>query len=55
MTAHGVRLCPLHRRLDNALAIVEDAFGQTTLADILKEPTRSRPLCGFPARLSLKA
>ena len=55
LTAHGVRLCPLHRRLDNALAMVEDAFRQTTLAEILAEPTRSRPLCGFPATLSLKA
>jgi Rrf2 family protein len=55
LTAHGVRLCPLHRRLDNALAMVEDAFRRTTLAEILAEPTRSRPLCGFPGRLSLKA
>ena len=55
LTAHGVRLCSLHKRLDNALAMVEDAFRQTTLAEILAEPTRSRPLCGFPSRLSLKA
>ena len=55
LTAHGVRLCPLHQRLDNALAMVEDAFRQTTVAEILAEPTRSRPLCGFPSRLSLKA
>ena len=55
LTAHGVRLCPLHKRLDNALAMVEDAFRQTTVAEILAEPTRSRPLCGFPSRLSLKA
>jgi Rrf2 family protein len=55
LTAHGVRLCPLHQRLDNALAMVEEAFRQTTLAEILAEPTRSRPLCGFPSRLSLKA
>jgi Rrf2 family protein len=55
LTAHGVRLCPLHQRLDNAWAMVEEAFRQTTLAEILAEPTRSRPLCGFPSRLSLKA
>jgi Rrf2 family protein len=53
LAAHGVRLCPLHRRLDNALAMVEEAFRQTTLAEILAEPTRSRPLCEFPARVSL--
>jgi len=54
LTAHGVRLCPLHKRLDNALAMVEKAFRQTTLAEILAEPTRSRPLCEFPKR-SLKS
>ena len=48
LRAHGVRLCPLHRRMDNALALVEDAFRQTTLAEILAEPTKSRPLCELP-------
>src|SRR5262245_18890683 len=49
LAAHGVRLCPLHRRLDQALAMVEDAFRQTTLAEVLAEPTTSKPLCDFPA------
>jgi Rrf2 family protein len=48
LAAHGVRLCPLHRRLDDALALVERAFANTTLAEILSEPTRSLPLCKFP-------
>jgi Rrf2 family protein len=48
LTAHGVRLCPLHQRLDSALALVEDAFRQTTLAEILAEPSRSHPLCNIP-------
>jgi Rrf2 family transcriptional regulator, nitric oxide-sensitive transcriptional repressor len=55
LTAHGVRLCPLHRRLDNALASVEDAFRSTTLAEVLSEPTQSPPLCevrGRPSRRS---
>ena len=55
LAAHGVHLCPLHRRLDNALATVEAAFRQTTLAEILDEPSKTRPLCGFPSRLSLKS
>ncbi len=55
LAAHGVRLCPLHRRLDNALAMVETAFRETTLAEILAEPARSRPLCGFPSRLGLRS
>src|SRR5258708_3695869 len=41
--AHGVNLCPLHRRLDNALASVEEAFGESTLAEVLGEPSRSIP------------
>ncbi|MCE9545416.1 MAG: Rrf2 family transcriptional regulator [Planctomycetia bacterium] len=45
LKTHGVRLCPLHRRMDNALASVEDAFRQTTLAEVLAEPTQSHPLC----------
>jgi Rrf2 family nitric oxide-sensitive transcriptional repressor len=48
LASHGVHLCPLHRRLDEALAMVEDAFRSTTLAEVLAEPTRSVPLCDFP-------
>lgn len=50
LAAHGVRLCPLHKRLDSALAMVEEAFRQTTLAEVLAEPTESYPLCEFPSR-----
>lgn len=45
LKSHGVRLCPLHRRLDDAMAHVEAAFADTTLAEVLNEPTRSPPLC----------
>lgn len=45
LKSHGVRLCPLHRRLDDALAAVEQAFGDTTLAELLSEPSESVPLC----------
>jgi len=48
LESHGTRLCPLHKRLDNALALMEKAFGETTLADVLREPSRSVPLCPFP-------
>jgi Rrf2 family transcriptional regulator, nitric oxide-sensitive transcriptional repressor len=49
LVSHGARLCPLHRRLDETTALVESAFGETTLADILSEPSESVPLCEFPA------
>jgi Rrf2 family nitric oxide-sensitive transcriptional repressor len=48
LKTHGLRLCPLHKRMDNALAMVEAAFRQTTLAEVLAEPTSSRPLCELP-------
>lgn len=35
---HATKLCPLHRRLDAAAAHLEQAFGTTTLADIISEP-----------------
>jgi Rrf2 family protein len=45
---HGVRLCPLHKRLDDAMKQVEDAFKASNLAEVLAEPTASKPLCSFP-------
>lgn len=54
LAAHGVKLCPLHRRMDQALAQVETAFQTSTLAEVLAEPTTSTPLCdilgGRPVR-----
>jgi len=52
LDAHRVRLCPLHKRLDDAMAMIEEAFKTTTLAEILAEPTTSKPLCPFPQRLT---
>jgi Rrf2 family protein len=48
LAGHGARLCPLHRRMDSALAMVETAFGDTTLAEVLDEPGGSKPLCDVP-------
>jgi Rrf2 family transcriptional regulator, nitric oxide-sensitive transcriptional repressor len=45
LKSHGKNLCPLHRRMDDALASVEAAFANTTLAEVLAEPTGSPPLC----------
>jgi Rrf2 family protein len=46
--SHGRRLCPLHHRLDQAAALVEDAFGKTMIAELLAVPRERRPLCRFP-------
>lgn len=43
---HGANLCPLHRRMDAAMAMVEEAFRGSTLAEVLSDPnTSSVPLC----------
>lgn len=49
LASHGVRLCPLHRRMDDALGHVEAAFRATTLAEVLADPTQPKPLCESPA------
>jgi Rrf2 family protein len=47
-----VNLCPLHRRLDQALALVEEALRGSTIAELLAEPAQARgipmPLCPVP-------
>jgi Rrf2 family transcriptional regulator, nitric oxide-sensitive transcriptional repressor len=45
IAAHGSRLCPLHKRLDAAMAMIEKAFRETSIANVLAEPSRSKPLC----------
>jgi len=48
LEAHGAHLCPLHKRLDEAYALVEKAFRESTIGNLLQEPTTSIPLCPFP-------
>lgn len=45
LKSHGVRLCALHRRMDDALQRMETAFATTTLAELLDDPNPSIPLC----------
>ncbi|MCG8449101.1 MAG: Rrf2 family transcriptional regulator [Pirellulales bacterium] len=42
---HGSTLCPLHRRLDGAMAMVEEQFRSTTISDVLAAPGAVTPLC----------
>jgi Rrf2 family protein len=50
LPTHGRKLCPLHRRLDAALALVEQAFNNTTLAEVLADPSKVKPLCDAGSR-----
>jgi Rrf2 family transcriptional regulator, nitric oxide-sensitive transcriptional repressor len=49
LPTHGTKLCPLHRRLDAALALVEQAFRNSTLAEVLADPSKVKPLCDAEA------
>jgi len=44
LTSH-VKLCPLHRRIDEAVSYIEKVFDSTTIAELLAENSDSKPLC----------
>ncbi|MFG0316967.1 MAG: RrF2 family transcriptional regulator [Planctomycetota bacterium JB042] len=50
LAGHGKNLCPLHRHLDGVIESVIEAFGDTTIGDLVREP-RSRRGCRFPLAL----
>jgi Rrf2 family nitric oxide-sensitive transcriptional repressor len=45
LKAHGGTLCPLHARLDAAVAMIENAFGKCSIADLFNVPGSQTPLC----------
>jgi len=51
--SHGRQLCPLHRQLDDAAQTVEDAFGNTMVAELLAVPRARKPLCRFPVNAEI--
>lgn len=53
LAAHGVELCPMHSRLDAALAAIEKIFRETTLAEILADG-KPGARCKFP-RVKVKS
>jgi Rrf2 family transcriptional regulator, nitric oxide-sensitive transcriptional repressor len=44
LKSHGTTLCPLHRKLDDAIRSVEEAFASTSIGDLLADPSPIRPL-----------
>jgi Rrf2 family protein len=53
LEAHGTTLCQLHRRLDDAVALIENQFRGTTVAELLEKPALARKPapnghCAFP-------
>jgi Rrf2 family protein len=53
LSSHAERLCSLHRRLDDAVAMVETYFKETTIADLLNDRSDPLPgpLCDLPSML----
>jgi Rrf2 family protein len=50
LSVHAERLCSLHQRLDDAVAMVESYFKETTIASLLNDQTATHagPLCEQP-------
>jgi Rrf2 family protein len=41
LDAHKLKLCPLHKRVDEATALVEKAFKSTSIADLLFDSNKA--------------
>jgi Rrf2 family nitric oxide-sensitive transcriptional repressor len=55
LAGHGVNLCALHRRMDNAIALVERALKDSTIAELITTGSGSKPLCDTPVQIRRKA
>lgn len=49
LEAHQGELCALHRRLDRAIGLMEQAFAESTIAELLPS-TAASPLCDEQTR-----
>jgi Rrf2 family protein len=52
LKSHATMLCSVHARLDQAMAQVENVLSEATIADLISEPSRPRPLMETPAFLT---
>jgi Rrf2 family protein len=58
LATHGHSLCPLHKTMDKAAAVLIELFEGVTLSHLISDPTRpNRPLCetGTAAALTVSA
>ena len=44
LASHQERLCAMHARMDHAIALVEEALRESTLADLVAAPDRPKPM-----------
>lgn len=52
LPSHGTKLCAVHRRLDDAVAMVEQVFRESSIAELLAETTASVSLRQLPESAS---
>lgn len=50
LKTHGGNLCPMHARLDEAMSMVEEALGNSTIREMMSKPGRPFPLVDTPPR-----
>jgi len=55
LEAHGKQLCPLHRRIDDAMALIERTFASITVADLIREASQARSECDCLTTVTIKA
>ena len=45
LKSHGNHLCPMHRRVDDAMAAIERGFATSTIADLTHAANSGKPSC----------
>jgi len=45
LDSDGKNLCPLHRRIDDAMALIEESFAGVTIAQLIEQSSQAKPLC----------
>lgn len=45
LEAHATALCPIHRRIDDSMAMIEDSFRQLTISEVISNNSALSPVC----------
>jgi Rrf2 family protein len=45
LDGHALHLCSLHKRIDRAFSLVEEAFAKSTIAELLTDSSCGVPMC----------
>ncbi len=50
LETHGADLCPLHNRLNDAILLIQKAYRNSTVGELVSQTGKSKPLCDMPDR-----